>query len=98
MTVEHIMNLADTLRWETFFHAESKPSEVDSARAALLAAVEELAKDAARYRWLRNNCLNAGHGSVTVFLDDRGGSGNFHKQIYKEQIDSAIDQSMKDQS
>lgn len=93
MTVEHIMKLADAYAYE-FAYADDE----QQSRAALLAAVEELAKDAARYRWLRNNCLNAGHGSVTVFLDDRGGSGNFHKQIYKEQIDSAIDQSMKDQS
>ena len=98
MTVEHIMQLADEYALWSSVCEDTRGAKPQDRRAALLAAVEELVKDAARYRWLRNNCLNAGHGSVTVFLDDRGGSGNFHKQIYKEQIDSAIDQSMKDQS
>jgi hypothetical protein len=44
-----IMQLAG--RWRTANYEER-----EEARAALLAAVQELGRDAARYRWLREAC------------------------------------------
>lgn len=51
----------------------------------------DVVRDAERYRYLRSHCLCAGHGSITVFLDDRHGTGNRAKPLHLEEMDVAID-------
>lgn len=55
------------------------------------AQVQALRLDAGRYRYLRSHCLCAGHGSITVFLDDRHGTGNRARPLHLEEMDTAID-------
>lgn len=50
-TTDEIMKLADEYATQ-MVHAHFHPTK--EARAALLKAVEEMAADAARYRWLRH--------------------------------------------
>ena len=49
-TTDEVMSLADAYATQ-MIHAHYRPTL--DARAALLKAVEQLAADAARYRWLR---------------------------------------------
>lgn len=58
--------------------------------AELEAQVQALRLDAGRYRYLRSHCLCAGHGSITVFLDDRHGTGNRARPLHLEEMDTAI--------
>lgn len=53
---------------------------------------DDVARDAERYRWLRNS-LPAGQGSLTVLLDDRR-NGCFNKPLFMGQLDAAIDAAM----
>ena len=53
---------------------------------------DAVVRDAERYRWLRKS-LPAGQGSLTVLLDDRC-NGAFHKAVFMESLDAAIDAAM----
>jgi hypothetical protein len=72
MTAEEIMKLADEYAsdkaeemrldyetWHTKSRRKASQEETESTRAALLAAVEELVKDAERVNWLATNPVEA---------------------------------------
>ena len=59
-------------------------------------AHEAMEKDAARYRLLRRYPLSVGHGSLQVFMDDRCGSGNYHKMVWDKELDAAIDKQLEE--
>ena len=80
-TTNEIMRLAydyATLRGDT---------AVLNARATMLKAVEEMAADAARYRWLR---LNYDDSFVMV-----GGDKGCAEMLMEKELDNAIDSAMK---
>lgn len=96
MTVEHIMKLADkyaTIRQHAHYKNES------AARAALLAAVKELAKDAECFRfWVREAACAPGDMAKLI-------SKCITEQDYRDAIipvatgaKNAIDAAMKGQS
>jgi hypothetical protein len=61
----------------------------ESARAPLLARIEELELDAARYRWLRDNA-DVVFNETQYFLT-RSGTWIYSKYPTKHELDSAID-------
>lgn len=72
-----------------------RDGDCDIAYQKALAMLEDVTIDAKRYRWLRYHGLSAGHGSVTVYLDDRCGTGDMHLPIRGQSLDDAIDAAME---
>ena len=77
---DEIMKPADM--YASKFH----PLDIREARAALLKAVEALAADAARYRWLRDPmCSERSHSRMAYLIDELAGP----------ELDDAIDKELK---
>lgn len=85
MTTDEIMKLADAYATQ-MIHAHYHPT--NQARATLLKAVEELARDAARYRWLRDKSDKA------YLRDGADDYGWFPSNA--EEIDDACDEGLKE--
>ena len=67
-----------------------------AALAAALPIVEELERDAARYRHLRRNCQYGFDDSDAVQLVHRNGETGVHQNPrWREDLDAAIDAAMK---
>ena len=78
-TTDEIMKLADM--YASKFH----PLDIRESRSALLKAVEQLAADAARYRWLRSYLPS----------DDTSRDDAIVACTNPEQVDAAIDAAMQ---
>ena len=93
MTQDQIMQLVDAYAMAQYNQAfcdrydEEKRS---AARAAVVAALETLTKDAARYQWLR-------HGDNDEFVIKETPLGNPYLSR-NELLDAQIDAAMKEQS
>ena len=88
MSTTEIMELADLYYNNPY--KEGRPTHLvyaDQKRAALLKAVEQLAADTARYRWLR---LNYDDSLVMV-----GGDKGCAEMLIKKELDNAIDSAMQ---
>lgn len=87
-----IMTLADAYATQ-MIHAHYHPMK--EARAALLAEVDRVSKDAERYRWLLNSC---------GFSERLNGATELNCFFYKDRpcdigdLDAAIDAAMKGKS
>lgn len=89
MTTDEIMKLVDEYAERAFVQGlrrAKKLEGLEETRASLLKAVEKIAADAARYRWLRV-CEN----DNTVIYGDTS-----HVELMMEEVlDAAIDAAMK---
>lgn len=88
MSIDEIMALAE--RYATAavsFYRGDIPSFVDESRTALESAIQELAKNAERYAWLREATLPVSQGLIDVVLwaNDCG------EPLRGEALDAAID-------
>lgn len=88
-TTDEIMKLADAYATQ-MIHAHYHPTR--EARAALLKAVEELARDAARYRWLRE-WLYKDEGDICFAAS---GAYDTYSGGLSEAFDAAIVAAMKE--
>lgn len=80
--------------YKAFLTENFGPVACNAIILALKLTEDAATQDAKRYKWLRSHGFAAGHGSITVFLDDRCGTGNMHLPIQGKQLDEAIDAAM----